>query len=456
MMNKHVFVQISLIAMLLLAAYTTASVVRAKSQPYLENTQQAATATENIPVNVITELPVTTEIPTVTPSPTPAQLPTQLATETPTQTLTPAAVPVPCNLAGFVGDVTIPDGSLANPGDTFVKTWRLQNLGACSWTPGYELVFYRGDLMSGPTAVQLPGNVNPGDTVDLSVTLVAPSSSGTYQGYWMLRDPSGDLFGIGPDGSQPFWVQISIPNSEAFEVTRVDGSMNPTSYTGVCPSSITFNANIWTNGAGTVTYYWIRSDGSTSPESTLTYDSSGYQTVSDAWTIGNPASNYSGWDQIYIDQPNQEYFNPFSFNLACSPAVPTATINPTQTPTPTPTLIPTVTLIPTLPAPTQPPTLTPTPTEPAPALTPTPTQTLMPTQQAPTQTPTPTPTPTQPTPTQPAPTLTHTPTQILTPTQQTPTPKYKKPTPSEIPTPTASPTPTQTEPGRQHHRDTDP
>ena len=51
--------------------------------------------------------------------------------------------PVPvkrCDAAAFVKDVTISDGTIIGPGNSFKKTWRLQNVGTCSWTPSYALV----------------------------------------------------------------------------------------------------------------------------------------------------------------------------------------------------------------------------------------------------------------------------------------------------------------------------
>jgi len=83
-----------------------------------------------------------------------------------------------CDAIQFLGDVTYPDGSLVTRDKNFVKTWRFKNIGTCSWTPSYALVFASGDLMGGPSAVALPRNVNPGETIELSVTLTAPDRKG--------------------------------------------------------------------------------------------------------------------------------------------------------------------------------------------------------------------------------------------------------------------------------------
>ncbi len=421
MNNKKVRVSLILIAMLLLIAIVRYSIVNAYATPNAANAQPAQSgAAANLAVSYPTYPPAATATPTATQTQIPTSTPTPLPTSLPTQTSTPTAVPIPCNLAGFVTDVTIPDGSTLNPGASFTKTWRLQNEGSCAWTTSYALVYSSGDLMNGAAVVSLPNNVNPGDTIDLSVNLTVPAAAGAYQGYWMLRDANGSLFGVGPDGSQPFWVKINVASSLVFAVTEVDTTANPTSYSGVCQSTFTFDANIWANGAGTVTYYWVRSDGSQSPEGTLTFTAAGYQTVSEEWTLGDPGAAISGWDEVYIDQPNQQTFSPAGFSLTCDAATPTLTDTPTQAPTftvtptatqpaltSTPTPAPTATLINT-PTPTQ----SPTPTQPAPTNTPAATQTPTPTQPAPTNTPAPTLTPTI---TQPAQTTTATPAQTVKP-----------------------------------------
>lgn len=450
-MNKKLFVPFFLIAMLLLAACSEAPLVSASDLPVSTNTQPAATATatSTAPVTAPAELSVTlpTLLPTATANstatlpPTPTGIPTLVPTIQPTPTLAPTIVSAPCNLAWFVGDVTIPDGSLFNTGNTFTKTWRLQNVGTCSWTTGYALVFTTGDLMSGPTVVPFPYNVNPYGTIDLSVNLAAPASAGVYQGNWMLRDPNGNLFGVGSNGSQPFWVKIVV-SSPAFAVMQVSQPLNPTNYVGNCPVTYMLDAIISTNGVGTVTYHWLRSDGSVSPETALYYTAAGYQTASDTWTSGVAGSVINVWDQLYIDKPNAQTYSPTSFSLTCELPTPTQTQAPTQLPTPTLTQTSVPTNTPTA-VPTQ--TQTPTPTQPASTntATPAPTQTPTSTLPAPTNTPTPVPTQTQtPTTTQPVPT--HTPTTVPTQTPTQPSPTNTPTSTSPAPTQTTSPTPTPT------------
>jgi hypothetical protein len=138
--------------------------------------------------------------------------PTPPANPTPTATQTASATPdeTTCDKATFVADVTVPDDSVFEPGDSFTKTWRLRNAGTCTWTSAYSLVFVDGRKMNGPDSVPLPGSVAAGQTVDLSVQLVAPNATGTYRGDWMLRNPDGETFGLGSDADRPFFVQVVV------------------------------------------------------------------------------------------------------------------------------------------------------------------------------------------------------------------------------------------------------
>ncbi|MGE5464786.1 MAG: NBR1-Ig-like domain-containing protein, partial [Syntrophothermus sp.] len=154
----------------------------------------------------------TLSLPTATPVP---------ATSTP---LPPATAVRYCDWVSFIKDMTIPDGTVMDPGEVFTKTWRLQNRGTCTWTSDYFLVYTSGDPMGGTTAVRLPGTVAPSQYVDVSVTLTAPNSLGRQVGYWMLRNPSGALFGYGNKAEQAFYVDIKVVQ-ERLPHGEVSGSL---------------------------------------------------------------------------------------------------------------------------------------------------------------------------------------------------------------------------------------
>jgi hypothetical protein len=131
-----------------------------------------------------------------------------LDTPPPPPTETPA--PVCTNQAMFVSDVTTPDGTRFNPGDTFTKIWRFRNSGSCIWTKDYAIVHIDGDSLLGPNMMTLPSEVEPGEDIDISLALQAPKTDGVYDSYWKFRDDAGELFGIGNDQNLAFLVSIEV------------------------------------------------------------------------------------------------------------------------------------------------------------------------------------------------------------------------------------------------------
>ncbi len=137
--------------------------------------------------------------------PNPTGTPFPAGTQTSTET-------VPCNVAQFVTDVTVPDGSDFIPGENFVKTWRLKNVGSCTWNTSYKLTYISGDQMGGPSSQALisNGSVPPNQTVDISVNLISPSNGGNYTGNWKIQNSSNEVFGL--TNGNPFYVNIDVVN----------------------------------------------------------------------------------------------------------------------------------------------------------------------------------------------------------------------------------------------------
>jgi len=242
--------------------------------------------------------------PTFTPGPLPtstsALLPTvQLPTIPIPTTLPPVTPTSSCNAAKFVADVSILDGTILEPGEAFTKTWRLRNSGTCSWTTAYSAVFSNGTAMGGPASQALAGTVNPGQTVDISINFTAPTTGGDYVAYYKLRDAGGVLF-------SQMYVQIKVQTGK-FAVTRVTFTTS-----GGC-GNFSATANITTNRAGDVTYYWVRSDGATdgTPHAPIEFNSAGTKSVTQTWST---TASGSHWLDIYIDAPNHQQFGRASFS----------------------------------------------------------------------------------------------------------------------------------------------
>jgi hypothetical protein len=104
--------------------------------------------------------------------------------------------------AGFVADITIPDGTQVNTNQSLIKTWRLRNTGTVAWDASVKLAFRRGKQMGAPNEVGVAATA-PGATADISVNLAAPGEPGEHAGYWQLK--RGSTF-FGPELS----VQINV------------------------------------------------------------------------------------------------------------------------------------------------------------------------------------------------------------------------------------------------------
>lgn len=117
------------------------------------------------------------------------------------------------NQAEFIEDVTIPDGTKIGPGEAFRKTWRLRNTGTCTWTQGYKVVSVGKFNMGGQQYANIPQMVKPGEMVDISMDLRAPTYYGDYASEYRLQDENGEFFGIIGTVSKKelsFWLKITV------------------------------------------------------------------------------------------------------------------------------------------------------------------------------------------------------------------------------------------------------
>jgi hypothetical protein len=140
---------------------------------------------------------------------------TQTAFAQPTATLTPVptatntvaptfavlgtktgVVPVnTCDVSVFMNVETFPDGTPVAPGQQFTKTWLVKNTGTCTWTSTYKIAFGYGMSQMGGVATPIGKTVKPGEQIEVSVALTAPSTGGDVSGTWRLMNDQGVFFG---------------------------------------------------------------------------------------------------------------------------------------------------------------------------------------------------------------------------------------------------------------------
>jgi len=79
-----------------------------------------------------------------------------------------------------------------SPGQTFTKTWRLENCGKSAWGEDTKLVFANGVLLGATSPVHV-GNVAPGEKIEISVDMTAHSQMGEYKSEWALHAADGTI-----------------------------------------------------------------------------------------------------------------------------------------------------------------------------------------------------------------------------------------------------------------------
>jgi hypothetical protein len=138
----------------------------------------------------------------------------------------------------FIRDVSFLDGEKIAPATEFIKIWRVKNDGNRSWPEGCWLAPAGGDHLQVGVDTKLP-QLEAGEEIDISVTLLSPSAPGRYVSYFRPQTQEGRWFG------QRLWsdIRVSIPetffeNSETFQSPNPDGCVDDSSQTTtIAPSA---------------------------------------------------------------------------------------------------------------------------------------------------------------------------------------------------------------------------
>jgi hypothetical protein len=159
-------------------------------------------------------MPSATPIPSPTVTPTPIPTATLAASSTPAQPATTSVGPqgtlasqtpgAPIDdLAEWVSQ-SVADGTVFTPGEAFTMTWRLKNVGTSTWTPAYLFRFYSGNAFGAPQEILLGQEVAPGETVDISIPMKAPTTLGDYRSDWVMSNELRSNF------KQPVFLEITV------------------------------------------------------------------------------------------------------------------------------------------------------------------------------------------------------------------------------------------------------
>lgn len=201
---------ITLLTTLVILSACSSLTNRTQQEPGYAYTLAAGTVQAELTrISALTPSATATVEPTATQTPLPPTPTTQVLTTpivlVPTATqaiILPIGTTTPDD-AKWSADVTIPDNTTMTTNAKFTKTWRILNSGTTTWTTDYKLIFidtskdgaFTGLLLGTTKEVNLSKEVKPNETIDISVDMVAPTTTGTYISYWRMLNPQGQLFG---------------------------------------------------------------------------------------------------------------------------------------------------------------------------------------------------------------------------------------------------------------------
>jgi hypothetical protein len=117
----------------------------------------------------------------------------------------PQTSPTPACTADltYLNDLTIPDGTLVEPGEILDKRWQVENSGTCNWDSGYSLRLVAGPDLGAPTEQGLyPARSNTRTMIRILFT--APQEPDTYRSEWQAFDPGGNPFG------DSFYIEFTV------------------------------------------------------------------------------------------------------------------------------------------------------------------------------------------------------------------------------------------------------
>jgi hypothetical protein len=302
------------------AAPSSSDSLIASSTAAMKTVEVLGTKLAGVKISTSTLEPVT---PTMKPSATQTNASTKTLnpTKTPTVFSTPTISWNSCDAAEFISETIVDQAKLA-PGTEFVKTWTLRNVGTCTWTKDYRLVFESGEAMTNSTSVAfVKDEVTPGDSVTMSIKMTAPEIQGEHVGFWKLTNTQGLRFGIGGEG-KAFYIQIIVEpeTKDDFAVLSAPVFTAPTTFKGNCGKkgvTIYFTGRIKTNKAGKVKYHWEEKDsGVDSSVTEIIFYGADEVTVSSYRTFVRGYNEQ--WIRLYIDFPNHQDFPKVRYDVECT------------------------------------------------------------------------------------------------------------------------------------------
>ncbi len=140
------------------------------------------------------QTPQTSNTPLLTNTPLPG-----VPSFTPISSLAPLGTQsAACDNSQYLKDLTLPDGSEVPSSSEIIKTWQVKNLGPCTWSTNYHIIFGWGGIGTNWNTmhpVAFPASVLPGESLEITIDLDAPAKPGDYSAAFRLQNDKGYNFG---------------------------------------------------------------------------------------------------------------------------------------------------------------------------------------------------------------------------------------------------------------------
>lgn len=214
-----------------------------------------------------------------------------------------------------------PDQTIFTAGQSFMKTWQIQNTSNCTWDTSYKIVFVNGDILGGAYNYNFPQTLPPGESAPVSLLLAAPEAAGTYKGEWMFQTPDGKNFGVGSYQS-PIWADIMVVSTDAtptFGITSVVYSIDRNPPSGC-------NTNNWYTVTADVSFsgplkevilqFW-HSDGFRSRKEKFEVTQATTMTFTDQWKFYIADSQGDKWIMLVQLYPTYVEYEKAKFTFRC-------------------------------------------------------------------------------------------------------------------------------------------
>jgi hypothetical protein len=162
-----------------------------------------------------TEIARPSETPTATFAPSPTLAPPTATVSVPTAavglptstTTRPATTTPPPAQTGVDAGVwtysTPVDGANIQAGGKFTVVVTLMNTGTTTWNTSYYIMHTDGPAMGAATKSNMPYDVPPNMSVQLTIEFTAPTETGKVKSDWMIVNPNDVGFAI-------FWFEYNI------------------------------------------------------------------------------------------------------------------------------------------------------------------------------------------------------------------------------------------------------